>query len=75
MEQQKLVGFYDAFGYSIETMDGRELYAAGNNPHESSSVVDLDIAVPLEKLQAFCDQTGREIAAEMGAEFLGAEAR
>ncbi|MFA5346539.1 MAG: hypothetical protein WC294_00210 [Methanoregula sp.] len=67
----QIIGYYNKDGYTIETTTGIVLYSAGNNPMESSSVIADGL--PLETIKSMCDLTGREIAAERNAEFVGAE--
>ena len=67
----KLIGYYNKHGYRIQDGNGNELYTAGNNPFESSSIVDNGL--PIETLRGYCEQTGREMAAELSAEFMGVE--
>ena len=69
----KLIGYYNRDGYRIDEVDGRTLYEGGNNPLESSSVIDRADGLPLRTIRRFCRQTGREIAEERGAEFVGVE--
>jgi len=76
----RLIGYYNRDGYRIEKVmpddhgNSRTLYEAGNNPLESSnSIVDRAGGLPLRTIRRFCRQTGREIATERGAEFVGVE--
>lgn len=70
----KLIGYYNEYGYRIEdNLDGEELYIAGNNPFESSSVVELENGLPLDKIKEYCERTGQDMAEELKAEWLGAE--
>lgn len=49
---------YNEYGYGI-FLEGREepVYVAGNNPVESSSIVPLSDALPLEKIEEYADGT------------------
>jgi hypothetical protein len=72
--RRKIIGYYNADGYRItDAKSGEDLYTGGNNPYESSSVVDRSVGLPLEEIKACCERTGKEMAEELGAEFLGAE--
>ena len=66
----KIIGYYNLDGYRIEKNDGEVLYEAGNNFFESSS--HIENGLPLITIKEYCEQTGREMAAELKAEFLGA---
>lgn len=71
--KQELIGYYDLDGYRIEdARSGEVLYSAGNNPVESSSVVDREEGLPLANIQEFCIRTGNEMAIELKATFMGA---
>lgn len=68
---------YNEYGYTIWDSNGREKYAAGNNP-DSSDVqdtlpLDHEKVVPLEKIKHYAEVTGKEIAAEEGLKFTGAQ--
>jgi hypothetical protein len=66
-----VVGTYGRDGYEIATARGAVLYSAGAN--------ELDSQAPgtasLRKVRSWCIRTGREIAAERGAAWCGAERR
>jgi len=69
----KIIGYYNLDGYRIEdNLDGEILYEAGNNPLESSSHVDRADGLPIETIREYCERTGKEMATELKAEFLGA---
>ena len=70
---KKIIGYYNADGYHIDELDGATIYTAGNNPKESSSIIDRAFGLPLETIREFCEKTGRQIAEEMGAKFVGIE--
>jgi hypothetical protein len=67
----KIIGYYNLDGYRIEdNLDGEILYEAGNNPFDSTSVIDDGL--PLEIIKGFCNQTGLEMTVDRGVEFVGA---
>ena len=68
-----LSGNYNRDGYTITDETGEIVYEAGNNPLESSSRVRHDEGLDLRTIRRYCIQTGREMAAESGAEFARAE--
>jgi hypothetical protein len=69
----KIIGYYNLDGYRIEdNLDGEVLYEAGNNPLESSSHVDRADGLPLHTIKEYCERTGREMAEELSAAFVGA---
>jgi len=71
---RRLIGYYHKYGYEIMDVDSSyAVYHAGNSPYDSAQVVDLSDAVPITELKQFCKDTGKEIAEEQGAEFLGVE--
>jgi hypothetical protein len=67
---KQLVGFYHPHGYNLWTMEsGRlleQVYEAGNNPAESTSMVTIEQGEDLETLERYCEQTGKEMAGELG---------
>ena len=68
----KVIGYYNKNGYTINDVEtGEELYCAGNNPLESTGVIENGL--PLETIKQYCEQTGKEIAVENNAEFIGIE--
>ena len=72
-----LVGFYHEYGYNIWTLDSangnllEQEYEAGNNPAESVGTVPIERGEDLVTLQKFCNQTGLEMAKEMGLRWTG----
>ena len=71
---KRLIGYYAATHYTIEDFDTQEeLYLAGNSPMESQVYVDAADGVGLETMKKYCEITGKDMAAEIGAEFIGAE--
>jgi len=70
-ERATLSGIVTPFGYRIVNSDDDTVYSAGNSPYDSAASVPLSEALPLETLQRYCDQTGREIAEETGATYTG----
>jgi hypothetical protein len=75
MEQQ-LIGFYHAHGYNLHVLEGgllEQVYEAGNSPHDSDTTVPVKQGVGLETLHKYCEQTGREMARELGIPWAGCE--
>lgn len=71
---RRLFGEYDENGYRIfDGQTGQELYAAGNHPGDSQTHAAAPLAVALEVLALWCDQTGRQIAQEHGALWVGCQ--
>lgn len=68
--QSIVTGEYNRHGYAVN-LDGVEFYRAGNSPHESTTVVALEHALPLRTLREYCRNTSREIATEQKAKFGG----
>jgi len=75
-----LIGFYSPYGYRIVRtkhspghVAHEEIYQAGNSPHDSIMVVPVERGESIETLQAFCEQTGKEMAEELGLEWSGCE--
>lgn len=62
-----ITGRYNRYGYVI-SIDGEEVYRAGNHPLESSQVLEpsrhIEETLSLEALEVFCQQTAEEIADE-----------
>jgi hypothetical protein len=71
MKDQRVYGMYNKWGYRVCTVDGDELYTAGNSPHDSGTSVDDGL--PLRKLRSMCIRTAKEIAAERGVDFIDVE--
>jgi hypothetical protein len=69
----KIIGYYNHYGYRIEDNEnGKVLYEAGNNPLESTGVVERKDGISIEMIKMYCEQSGRDIAEEKGVEWLGA---
>jgi len=74
-----LFGTVSWSGYTILGMraDGTsdELYAAGNSPSCSVTILDYDHAARLssETLIKYCNVCGKEMAKELGVEFKGVD--
>ena len=70
-----LVGFYHPHGYNIHRQEDGQLveqvYEAGNNPGDSTSMIPVERGEDLETLHRFCEQTGKELAKEMGLPWAG----
>ena len=74
------IGYYNELGYWISQSHNSqllEIYRAGNNPQDSgpgqSLSVGDDQALPLEIIRQYCEQTGKYMAEENGAEWCGVE--
>lgn len=65
-------GKVSQYGYIItnETL-GEDVYRAGNCPHESTQVVELEHALSLQSLCLMCDSTGEEFAKEHTGYYTG----
>lgn len=68
---EKLVGEYTNFGYKILTSNGDEIYSAGNSPHDSQVTVSKKKGLSLKTIKDYCNQTGKELAAERGTTYGG----
>lgn len=72
-EKMEIIGYYDENGYQIENHRECEiLYQAGNNPLESSSYVPVNEGLPIKTIREYCERTGKEMAKENNAYWLGA---
>lgn len=73
----QLIGFYHSHGYNIWLANnGRlvdQVYEAGNSPACSVTLVPVECGVSVETLKRYCEQTGREMAAEMGLTWIGCD--
>ena len=72
----KLFGKYTKYGYKIWSDEKQDtIYQAGNSRYDSSQYVkpDRPDAVSLESLAEYCEDTGKEMAEEQGAKWLGCE--
>jgi len=67
-----VTGAYSAAGYEV-LLDGRPVYAAGSNPHDSALPAAPGRGLPVATIAAYCERTCRDIAAERGAAFGGVE--
>jgi len=67
-----VTGSYSTAGYEV-FLNGQPVYAAGNNPHDSTALAEPGRALPVARIVAFCERTAREIAAELDAVFGGVE--
>ena len=63
-----VTGRFSCTGYEV-FLDGQQVYAAGNNPHDSAASAEPGHELPLSRIAEFCERTAREIAAETGAVF------
>lgn len=72
-----VIGYYHEHGYNIWETDEQgnlkeEIYTAGNNPAESTSMVNIEDGVSLETLRDYCEKTGKEFAQERNLPWNGA---
>jgi hypothetical protein len=67
-----LQGFYDRDGYSIEQLDGTEVYSAGANALDSQQA---GRSIADDTISRFCTQTGRALARERGVRWHGKQKR
>jgi len=70
MRRKTVVGEYGRDGYAVMTADGKVLHSAGANAFDSHAPGrDASLAT----IRKWCVKTGKEIAAERGAVWGGAE--
>lgn len=72
----KLIGYYNERGYRIESDNPEDatIYQAGNHALESTQdATGTKFQLPLKVIKKFCIQTGKEIAKEKNAKFIGVE--
>lgn len=72
----KITGYYNESGYQIESdnLADAYLYQAGN--HRLDSYQDgtgTEFQLSLDEIKSMCEQTGKDIAVEKNAEFVGVE--
>lgn len=69
-----IFGYYDHFGYRVES-NGNEIYKAGNYSCESTTIVDRNSssALSLAIIKKYCRQTANELAEERDEYFSGIE--
>lgn len=72
---EKIIAYYNELRYRVNVLDGEELYLAGNNSVSSDieDSVPADEGVGLETMKKYAIKTGKEMAKERGAKFVGAE--
>ena len=72
---KKIIAYYNELRYRVNFLDGEELYLAGNNSVSSDieDSVPADEGVGLETMKKYAIKTGKEMAKERGAKFVGAE--
>ena len=63
-----VTGRFSCTGYEV-FLDGQQVYAAGDNPHDSTASAEPGHGLSLSRIAEFCERTAREIAAETGAVF------
>jgi len=72
----KLFGKYTKYGYEVRCDEGQDpIYQAGNSKYDSTQYVSPDgpDAVSIESLAEYCEDTGKNMADELEAEWLGCE--
>ena len=72
MKRRTVVGEYSEDGYEVTTAGGKVLHSAGANAFDSHA---SGRDVPLATMRRWCVRTGKEIAAETGSAWGGAERR
>ena len=74
MKTNKVYGEYDKFGYKIY-LNSEQVYGAGNSPHDSTAIIPIEDsdALPLKTIRKYCIKTGKEMAVEHNAKWIGAE--
>jgi len=72
--EKVVFGEYNRYGYTIIFND-TELLAVGNHKQDSYPIVSLDSpsCLSLMKIRNYCIKTGREIAKEKKAKWIGAD--
>jgi hypothetical protein len=70
--RKTVTGTFSNYGYDI-FLDGQPVYAAGNSAQDSAALADPGYELALAQVAGFCEQSAREIAAEVGAVFGGIE--
>jgi hypothetical protein len=63
-----LQGFYNRDGYSIERLDGKEIYSAGANALDSQQPGRQISEATISK---YCTQSGRALAHDRGVRWCG----
>jgi hypothetical protein len=74
----KLIGYYHEHGYNIWTMNAQgdlleQVCEAGNCRCDSTAMVSIEQGESLATLRRYCEQTGQEMAKEMGLSWGGCE--
>jgi len=72
----KITGYYNEFGYQIESDNLHDciIYRAGNHALDSQQDgTGTNQQLDLDTIKNFCEQTGKEMAQERNAEFVGVE--
>jgi hypothetical protein len=70
--KSQVIGYYNARMYRI-TVDGEEIYQAGNSPYESTVFIRPCDGVGLNRMKKYCIITAKEIAEENNAQYIGVE--
>lgn len=72
----KITGYYDEFGYQVETDNPYEsvIYRAGNHALDSQQDgTGTPYQLRLEVIREYCEQTAKAMADEKNVEFTGIE--
>lgn len=54
-------------------LDGKVIYTAGNSHHDSQAYTTAEDGVGLRAMKVYCEQTGKELADENKAQYIGVE--
>ena len=68
----RVTGEYNRDGYTV-SVDGEEVYQAGNSPDESTSWAKDEEGLNLRTLRRYCIQTSKEFAVERSGVFVGVQ--
>jgi hypothetical protein len=72
----KLTGYYNEYGYQVESDNPCDciLYRVGNHALDSQQDgTDTEHQLPLTTIKEYCEQTTKEMVDEKQAEFCGVE--
>lgn len=67
-----IIGYYNELQYYI-TLNGEEIYRAGNSPYESQTYVSAEDGVGRRKMRSYCIITSRSLAKGHNAKYGGVE--
>jgi len=74
MNKQKLIGYYNKFGYTIYNIINNEVcYTAGNSKLDSYNIIDpkSELACNIKTIKKFCKITLADMCSENNAINLG----